>query len=535
MERVAAPPPSSQGQLCPPVAGCRVLDMDRLLASRWAQLGWFLLFGLLTRAAVFGDLSYFNDEMFYFVAGQRMHDGLIPYVDVWDRKGPGLFLTYYLIAGISRNVLAYQLAAWLSAALTAQLTCMIAEKLTGRIGAVMGGTLYLAMLPMFGGAGGQSPVFYTLYVALAAWLVVRSWPDLRRGKAGWPIFAAMASAGFALTFKQTVICEAAFLGGFVLWQLLRSGMAPLRLTAAALGMALAGMLPFLIFSAGFAMIGHFAEFWHAMITSNLKKSYNPAGDHWQRIGVLCMVSAPALIAAITGAWMKRQPSDNTAGLPDSIARPFLIGWLLAALIGVAMVPNFYEHYMLPLVLPISVAAARAMDRKPLGTAFGAFTLFFFLANSPALHFAKRELAREAMTSLARDIRARDPHPRLLIYEGPQYLYAMLDSYPPSPLLDSFHLYFPPEDNVSHLDTAREMQRDLDWQPSVVLTYHDWPTWEESQRTAPLVHAYTRNCRLWFTRKYYEIYHEQAVDVYGDCKPPSSASRSSGPVATGRKL
>ena len=185
--------------------------LSRFFATRTAQFGWFLLFALFTRASVLGDLSYFNDEMFYFLAGQRMHDGQLLYVDVWDRKGPGLFLTYYLIAGISRNVIAYQIAALLSAAATAQIAAMIAERFSGRLGAILAGTLYLATLPMFGGGGGQSPVFYNLYMALAALLVLRALPDLRAGTLPRSVFAAMLAAGPAppqLTTVQIAISMA---------------------------------------------------------------------------------------------------------------------------------------------------------------------------------------------------------------------------------------------------------------------------------------------------------------------------------------
>src|SRR5690606_29288719 len=152
--------------------------------------------------------------------GQRMHDGLLPYVDIWDRKGPGLFLTYWLIAGISHAVIAYQLAACLFAAATAQVIASIAGRRADRIGAVLAGTLYLAMLPLFAGGGGQAPVFYNLFVALAVLAVIARPP-------GTEIRAcdclAMASAGFAATFKQTALAEGVFLGGAILWQLHRAG------------------------------------------------------------------------------------------------------------------------------------------------------------------------------------------------------------------------------------------------------------------------------------------------------------------------
>src|SRR5262245_35140099 len=91
-------------------------QIDRALATRWVQVAWFLAFALVTRVSVFGDTNYFNDELLYLLIGQRMHEGLLPYVGLWDRKGPGLFLIYYLFAAFSQSVLTYQVAAWLTVA-----------------------------------------------------------------------------------------------------------------------------------------------------------------------------------------------------------------------------------------------------------------------------------------------------------------------------------------------------------------------------------------------------------------------------------
>jgi hypothetical protein len=94
---------------------------------------WLMGFALATRWAVLGDLAYFNDEYFYWVAALRIHDGLLPYVDVWDRKGPGLFLTYWLITGVYRGVLGFQVAALLSTAATAFTLARIARRFTGPV------------------------------------------------------------------------------------------------------------------------------------------------------------------------------------------------------------------------------------------------------------------------------------------------------------------------------------------------------------------------------------------------------------------
>ena len=175
------------------------------------QAAWFLAVALLTRAAIFGDTNYHNDELFYFLAGHRMQDGLLPYVDVWDRKGPGLFLTYWLIAGVSRSVIAYQLSATLFAAATAYIANRIALPFAGRLGALLAATLYLFLLPLFSGSGGQAPIFYNLFIAIAALIVFSKLSVLRLGKVGWPIHMAMFSAGFAITFKQTAVFEGLFL------------------------------------------------------------------------------------------------------------------------------------------------------------------------------------------------------------------------------------------------------------------------------------------------------------------------------------
>ena len=53
---------------------------------------------ILIRLPNFGDPTYHIDEAFYLFVGQQMHDGLLPYADVWDRKPAGLFVLFAIIA-----------------------------------------------------------------------------------------------------------------------------------------------------------------------------------------------------------------------------------------------------------------------------------------------------------------------------------------------------------------------------------------------------------------------------------------------------
>ncbi len=479
---------------------------SRLLPPALLPFALLFTFALLTRVSVFGDTNYFNDEYFYFQGGLRLHQGELPYVDVWDRKGPGLFLTYGLAAAFSSSVIAYQALALVSATATAFCVYLIARHFTGRSGATLGAALYLVMLVFFGGGGGQSPVFYNLWTALAALGVVRALPDLQRGQRPRWLYAAMASAGFALTFKQTAICEGLFLGGFALWQLWRGGAPPRRLAAIALGMLAAGAAPMALFGTFYALAGHFPEFWHAMVGANLAKAYNPAGDAWQRIGTLATLIAPAMLPALAGAALRGENGEAPRG--------FLAGWLLAGLAGVAIVPNFYEHYLLPLCLPVSVAAARAFGCHRLGRIYGAAVIVFGLLFGTALDFATRRQSREAMAALAADIRASAPTPRLLVFEGPVDLYRQVGSYPPSPLYYPLHLYFPAEHNVSHIASADAVRAILAWRPTAVVTYHDFPAYDENPATAPQVHAYiAAHCTLKAQRRLPEVYSAHLVDLW----------------------
>jgi len=484
--------------------------VERVFASRAAQFALLLAISLLTRISTFGDTGYHNDEALYFLIGQRMHDGLLPYVDIWDRKGPGLFLLYYLIAGLSRWVVVYQAAACLFAAATALTINAIAERFAGRAGALLAGSFYLIMLPLFAGGGGQAAVFYNLFMALTALRVfVRT---ARRESGIGPVdYAAMASAGYAITFKQTAALEGVLFGCLILWQVHRSAMPVGRLLAHAICLAIAGTAPMLAFAAVYAGLGHFPEFWHALVTSNLTKTYDAEGDAGKRIAALALIASPLLLPALLGLLALGQ---DRSGRP--IPRALIAGWLAVATAAIAALPNFIDHYMLPLLLPLAVAAAPALEWRKLGPVYALFAMLFALMVGPSLDFAERRASRQAMAAIAAEIRARDPQPRLFDYQGPVHLYAALGSYPPTPLIFPMHLFSEPERNTSHLDTAGEVRKVLAWRPTVVIVAHNFAHNQGNPETGALVTAYLARCQLWSTRPIIDYYGHHQIDIFGDC-------------------
>uniref|UniRef100_UPI00195482AF hypothetical protein n=1 Tax=Enterobacter hormaechei TaxID=158836 RepID=UPI00195482AF len=89
----------------------------------------------------------------------------------------------------------------------------IARNLSGPHGAAAAGVVYFLYLGVFGGEGGQSPVFYNFFVALAAWTMIGV---VRRANFGAFGFGgglvAMLLIGVAMQVKYTALFEGLFFG-----------------------------------------------------------------------------------------------------------------------------------------------------------------------------------------------------------------------------------------------------------------------------------------------------------------------------------
>ncbi len=474
-------------------------------------LGWasISLFALLWRMATFGNPTLHVDDQFYSLVGQQMHQGMLPYVDIWDRKPFGLFLLYYAIAAVSSEPLAYQIAAWLAASTTGCVVyCMSRYWSSGR-GAVFAGLIYIAFLHISGGEGGQAPVFYNLPVAIAVLALVR-WLAQAPAQPDRNVWLAMGLLGVALTIKQTVIFEAAALGTCVLWQLLRTGSGPLAIIRTAIASAMLGAGPTLLCFAFLALAGHFEVFWHAMFSSNLHKEYPD----------IYVMGARALLAVLATTPLMVPFALSFIGQTGPIARFrwLLMTWLLAAVVGVVSVPNFYLHYFLPLWLPVAVLSSPALDRR----CFGPFLALVCLAYSALIanpfNFAWTQRSRQEVAAASAMINQLDHGDSLLVFEGPLVLYRTTGRHFLSPLIFPTHLAWRQELNVSHLDTNRELRRILSQRPDVIVTNPRPRSKPANQEGWRLVEDYVRTNCLWHRETVIsEIYRSWRTDVYGGCR------------------
>lgn len=460
----------------------------------------FALIAVALQVATFGDTNRHADELFYFLVGQRMHDGLVPYVDVWDRKPFGLFVVYYVIAGISHSVLAYQLAACLAAALTAWLIAAIVREFAAWRGGLCAGLAYLLMLGPFEGATGQVPDFYNPLIAGAALLILRE-----RGRLTGRTWLAMLLGGLAITVKQTSAIEAVYIGLFAL----RSAWAHLsrtKLLCVLFGFALVGAAPMAAIAAGYAWAGHWPEFWHAMVTSNFVKGRS-SGEAHRLLGIV-LAAAPLLLTAVAGL----------VGSGERRARGFLAGWACAALLGFLAVPNFYYHYFLPALVPLAAASGLLFERIRLRLPLlVGLALYSFLWHAPW----RRDWALasvRSMDELAALVRTHDTGGGLLVFDGPAYLYALTGERFLSPLVFPHHLNHAIEADVSHLRTAAEIDRILAKRPGVVVMAvqpSNRPV-NAYSRTRMLDYVH-RNCRLAGVVDLTEGQFKTPIAVFGDCR------------------
>lgn len=476
-----------------------------------ARIAWealaFLLVALLLRASTFGDPNLHDDEIFYQTVGIAMHHGAVPYVDVWDRKPWGLFFLYYLIAFLSEGPLAYQLVATLFAAATAWVIARLADAWARPPGGLLAGMAYLLWLERMQGFGGQTPIFYNLFVATAALLIYRARTGLREGRVPRSVPTAMLLAGVAITIKPTAAFEAAFLGLYASALLLRSARPSGRTWASIASWIAIGAAPILAISAWYALHGYWAIYWHAMATSNADKMISlPSGGI--RALITFVFLAPLLaVMALAFASLRGD------------ARLFLALWLLAALAGLCSVPNFYMHYSLPILVPMAAASAAFLEKRLAGPMALAFFALFAMQDTMVFDFDHAQRSRRSMDELAASVRAHDDGP-LFVFDGPPQLYPLTGHRFPTPLVFPHHLYHLIEKDVSHLSTLAEVRRVLAQRPGVVVTAPEPRQGPANLETLDLVNNYIHaHCHKVLDVDSPQWLTTSRMQVWADCRKP----------------
>lgn len=322
--------------------------VNAVLQSGWARFAVLLVAALLIRGQTFGHPLLHMDENFYQLVGDRMvRDGAWPYVDIWDRKPPGLFALFAAFRLLGEGFLPYQLAALAAVTGTAWIIVRLAERAVAPQPALVGGVAYLAGLTFFGGYGGQAPIFFNLLMAAAALVLVRIVIDPvprseNRILSGglW----CMLLVGLAMQLKYSVVFEGILFGLVLLYAARNAGWGKLALWG--LLWIGAALLPTLIAWGIYAAAGHQQDFLYANFISIFQRESSFDGVAQKRLFSLLGLMSPFILLSLP-AWKARA---HTVG-------QFALGWLGFAFAGLFLLGTYYNHYGLPMLLPLSITLA----------------------------------------------------------------------------------------------------------------------------------------------------------------------------------
>ena len=423
-----------------------------------------VLVTVATRIVTYGNPLVIQDDQFYLLVGDAIRHGQWPYLDIWDRKPIGLFLLFAGLASIGgTSILFMQLVSTGFAAATAWLIRHIALGFAGPPGALLAALAYLLMLPLFGGQSGQSPVFYNLLMggafALLAKAVLGGSPQATRRSALW----AMLLCGTTLTIKPVSVAEGVFIGFAFLWLLHRQGERRAAIAGLALAMMVIALLPSFAALGVYAAKGQLAldAYVHANFVSIFAKQSLGATAKLAGLAYFAIYIIPVLLFAVMGAVQrqKRSPRDPFAWL--------VIGWMAAALAGYLLVPNFFDHYALPLLAPLCLSAATLFARRD-GPLFFAALLAFSLFQGSIVDLAANRRARIEMAAIDQTIEEARRGGCLFVADGPAWLYAQSSACRITPYLFPGHLTLLVEEKALGVGQRDELARVLAQRPAVIV-------------------------------------------------------------------
>ena len=328
----------------------------------WAVALLLVAIAVALRLPDFGSPIIHADEQYFLLIGQRMIEGAIPYLDIWDRRPVGLFAIYAGAAALpGDDIWGYQLVAALFAGLTAVIVASGARALgASRAGAFAAGVAYLIWLPLLGGRGGQPAVFANLLLASAVRLTLRL-PGFAPARLGRLVFSGAVAcllAGVAIQIATGSVFVAVFvLLAHAWWMRRRNARATTILGAAILLLALV-IVPTAAVMLGYRALGPvaFDAWWFANVAAPaVRPAYTPSEIAVRLLGIVAQLSPLLLCAAI--AWRRRK-------IRMTQERKLAFGWLAATLIGFIASGIVFEHYALPLVAPLALLAGIALGRIP---------------------------------------------------------------------------------------------------------------------------------------------------------------------------
>jgi hypothetical protein len=456
--------------------------MTNSLARRRAALAeqkrWILAALVLVAAAFairggqFGNPLIHVDENFYLLVGDRMLGGALPYVDIWDRKPVGLFVLFAAIRLLGGDgIVQYQVVATLFAAGTALVIARMAAPMAGLVAATVAGIMYLLLLGLVGGSGGQAPVFYNLFVAGAALatLIAMTESDVSPQRVRRLGLAAMGLVGVAMQLKYTAVFEGVFMGLALMWASWRRGGRLGRLAIDTSLWVTAALAPTLVALYWYAWLGHADAFLYANFLSIGDRADADGQELVRRLAkawrVLHIPVFAIILTALLEPWRRFENGARVFG--------FSLAWLGAAIAGYLAFGTYFDHYALPMFAPMALACAPLFAYRP--HRFGVVAAVVILlsgavANGVVQHKGRLKRGHQAeITAMVEAIRPRLKG-CLYVWNGDPMLYHLTGSCLPTRYPFAGHLNLLRENGAIGVDQATEVRRILATKPNVIVDH-----------------------------------------------------------------
>lgn len=420
------------------------------------------LFLLILRFGQFGNPIAGLDEQFYLLVGDRMWQGALPYIDIWDRKPAGLFLLYAAIRALPGDgVVAYQIVASICLALTGIVVARITMQVLPALAGLAAGMAVVFYGVLLGAGFGEAPIFYDLLTVVAGGLVLAIRERPREATALDPrALAAMALCGVALTLKTSAIFECCAFGLLLVhddWR--RAGDRRKCLTRASLYIAI-GVAPTA------ALIGYYA--WHgaldAYLFANFASVFLRSGgaelDSIARAVGFLLLLTPLVLPAL--AEWRHVPGER---------RIVLTAWVIAGLLSFVAIGRCYEHYALPLVTPLALLAAYGLRRR--AVAIGACVILALISVQVGVNAAPRAARDETDVAALRALIPADVGSEcLFVYEGPVVLYQQTGACLPGRYIFPGHFTEPAEAAALERPSETILREMLGRKPGVIVMAPD---------------------------------------------------------------
>ena len=146
----------------------------------------------------------------------------------------------------------------------------------------------------------------------------------------------------------------------------------------------------------------------------------------------------------------------------------LVGWTVAALLGYLIVPNFFDHYALPLLAPLCISAATLFARRD-GPLFFTALLLFCLIQGAILDLAGNRRARNHVEAVGAIIERARHGGCLFVADGPAWLYAQSPACRVTPYQFPGHLTLHVEGKALGVSQRDELARVLAQRPAIIVT------------------------------------------------------------------